>query len=147
MIFRLTFPIKAAVRMTQRGKFSSPQAREYLANRDLIRLTLINQMTVNGFEMLPARTPLKLTVDMTVTKNLHTKDFDNLIKSLGDAMKGVVYPDDRWIDRCFFDRRADTLDHSGREKFRSPARFRSMSVSTGTVNLLGRKHDHENFTQ
>jgi Holliday junction resolvase RusA-like endonuclease len=110
MIFRLTFPIKAAVRMTQRGKFSSPQAREYLANRELIQLTIINQMTVHGFEMLPARTPLRLAIRMVVTKNLHTKDSDNLIKSLADAMKGIVYPDDRWIDRHGFERQLGEAD-------------------------------------
>jgi len=48
-------------------------------------------------EPLPSRTPLAVEIRLC-TRSLHRCDVDNLAKAVLDAMNGIVYPDDRWID-------------------------------------------------
>jgi crossover junction endodeoxyribonuclease RusA len=87
---------KPYVRMTQRGKYVKPEAREYLASKDRIGYDIAEQMRQRGQEMLPGQTPL--WVEIRISPALHNRDLDNEAKALLDAMNGVVFPDDRWVD-------------------------------------------------
>jgi len=98
------------VRMTQRGKWVKARAREYLASQDALSWELRRQMVENGWERIPKGVPLEVEVWIEQTERLHTKDFDNELKAVVDAAEGVVYENDRWIDRCFIDRRIGPKD-------------------------------------
>ena len=98
MRFIIEGKIKPAVRMTQRGKWVDPQAQEYLASKSAIQWQLKNQMALNGWTMLPEKTPLTVKMLFTVSKRLHVCDLDNLVKNCMDSAQGIVFKDDRWID-------------------------------------------------
>jgi Holliday junction resolvase RusA-like endonuclease len=98
-LFTITdLPIKPYVRMTQASKHVDPDALFYQANQEELKIRIGQIMAQNGHEMLPGKTPLWVTVDLEVKERLHTKDSDNQLKALFDAMSKIVYPDDRWID-------------------------------------------------
>ena len=90
--------IKPAVRMTQRGKWVDPQAQEYLASKQSVGLQLRQQMTANGWEMLPPKTPLSVRIVFTMPNYVHVADIDNQIKATLDSAQGIVFKDDRWVD-------------------------------------------------
>lgn len=100
MIPTYTFIIKGRfkpyVRMTQRGKWVKPEAQEYLASKDRLGYDIAEQMRRRGLEMLPGKTPL--WVEIRIAPALHNRDLDNEAKAILDAMQGVVFPDDRWVD-------------------------------------------------
>ena len=87
------------VRMTRKGKFVQPRAQAYMANQEALKLELKNQMQLQNFDMFPAQTPLAVGIKFTVPKDMHTKDLDNLVKAILDAMQGVVFKNDMWIDQ------------------------------------------------
>jgi len=58
--------IKPYVRMTQKGKWSSPQAQEYMASKTELELRYRECMAKYGDEMLPGQTPLWVFVSVTV---------------------------------------------------------------------------------
>lgn len=93
--FRIRGKIKPYVRMTQRGKYVKKNAQEYLASKDAMGWQFAEQLGEN--DMLPGRT--RLSVDIMFHPARHTCDIDNLCKAVLDAMQGVVFPDDRWVDR------------------------------------------------
>ena len=95
MNFVIKGEIKPYVRMTRRGKWSSPQAQEYLASKAAIQMQLKAQMA--GREPL-GREPLSVRLWIRVSERLHTKDLDNQIKAILDACNGIVWADDRWVD-------------------------------------------------
>lgn len=95
--FRLSGPIKPYVRMTQRSRFVDPQAKEYRASKEAMRLELQAQMAQRGLDMLPGQTPLEVAI--TTFRCNHRQDLDNIIKAVLDACNGVVWPDDRWVDK------------------------------------------------
>jgi Holliday junction resolvase RusA-like endonuclease len=95
MDFVITGEIKPYVRMTRRGKWGSPQAREYLASKAAIQMQLRAQMA--GREPF-GREPLSVRLWIRVSERLHTKDLDNQIKAILDACNTIVWADDRWID-------------------------------------------------
>ena len=87
---------KPYVRMTQRGKFVRRQAQEYLASKDALKLQLTQEMIDR--EMLPDRTPLKVFFLIGHDHGFHNRDLDNEVKALLDAMQGIVFRNDCWID-------------------------------------------------
>lgn len=98
LFFTLTTRIVPAVRMTHRGKWTSPRAQEYLASQEALRYQLKQQMRDNGWKMLPAKTPL--AVELSVgTDTLHKADLDNILKAVQDSANKIVFADDCWIDR------------------------------------------------
>lgn len=98
MVFVLTGHIIPYVRMTQKGKWT-PRAQDYLASQDAIKVQLIQQITASGWPMLSGHTPLSVQIEYWVPKvKFHNHDVDNTLKAILDAMSGIVYPDDRWID-------------------------------------------------
>ena len=90
--------IKPYVRMTQRSKWTDPQAREYLASKMAIGLQLKGQLTRNGNGMFPRRTPLAAHITIWEPGGFHNKDLDNQVKAILDSAQGIVFHDDRWID-------------------------------------------------
>jgi Holliday junction resolvase RusA-like endonuclease len=99
MIFTLHGKVKPYTRMTQRGKWASPQAQEYLDSQHALGLQLRHQMAEHGWEMLPGQTPLRVRMHFEFPGGMNNMDLDNLIKSILDSANGVVYPDDRWINK------------------------------------------------
>jgi len=101
MRFELTGKIKPYVRMTQRGKFvrtrngKLTQAAEYLDSKTALQWQFKAQMM--GHEPF-GREPLCVSITVFYRGGYHNHDLDNVIKALLDAMNGIVYADDRWID-------------------------------------------------
>ncbi len=99
--FELTGKIKPYVRMTQKGKFvrarngKLTQAAEYLDSKAALQWQFKAQMV--GHEMF-GREPLCVSITVFYRSGYHNHDLDNVIKALLDAMNGIVYADDRWID-------------------------------------------------
>jgi len=95
--FRLTGKPKPYVRMTRRGKWVKPEAQEYLASKAALALEMRQQM--RGAEPF-GRYPLGVRIDFRYTRGVdHRRDLDNEIKAVLDAANGIVYEDDRWVDR------------------------------------------------
>lgn len=92
-------PVLPYVRMTQASKWVNDAAQRYLTNQAQLQLELAMIMRRDyDYKLLPAKTPLWVEITLVVTNRLHTKDGDNQLKALLDAMSKIVYPDDRWID-------------------------------------------------
>ena len=88
---------KPYVRMTQRGKWVRPDAQEYLASKAKMAQQMREQM--RGREPF-GREPLSVVIMFAYEKGAdHRRDCDNEIKAVLDAANGIVYEDDRWIDR------------------------------------------------
>ena len=68
---------------------------EYRASQAALRAAFALAMTQQ--EPLPGQTPLFVDI-LLRREHLHQRDADNEAKALLDAMNGIVYPDDRWID-------------------------------------------------
>lgn len=97
---RIKGEIVPAVRMTQRGKWVKPEAQAYIkCKSDTARQARLQLPP--GFVMFAQR-PLRVTIHMSLTRNLHKRDFDNLQKSLTDPLQGIVYQNDSWIDESYF---------------------------------------------
>lgn len=109
--FTLAGKIKPYVRMTQRGKHirvrngKLTQAAEYLDSREALQWQFKAQMV--GREPF-GREPLCVSITAFYQGGYHNHDLDNVIKAILDAMNGIVYDDDRWIDAvCAVRGRAD----------------------------------------
>lgn len=107
MNFVIKGEIKPYVRMTRRGKWTNPQAQEYLASKAAIQMQLKAQMA--GREPF-GREPLSVRLWIRVSERLHTKDLDNQIKAVLDACNGIVWADDRWVDAIHAQRYLLDLD-------------------------------------
>ena len=94
---RLDDCFKPYVRMTQRGKFVRPEAQAYLASKDALQLQLNQQMV--DLPMLPESTPLHVDILIDHAHGFNNRDLDNEIKAILDAMQGIVFKNDCWIDR------------------------------------------------
>ncbi len=96
--FELRGRLKPYVRMTRRGQWVDAQAQEYKASQSAIAWQFKEQMLEQGWAMLPARTPLRISILIEMPRRVHCQDADNQIKALIDAAQGVVFPNDLWID-------------------------------------------------
>jgi len=110
--FMLTGHVKPYVRMTQRGKWTSKQAQQYLTSKAALAYQI--QQTVNR---IGQRRPLfakdlALTVwlEFQLMSHLHRSDLDNQVKAILDAMNGLVYHDDRQVDEIIASRRIDAAE-------------------------------------
>jgi Holliday junction resolvase RusA-like endonuclease len=112
LTFRVTGRVKPYVRMTRRGKFTDPQAQEYLASKAAIGYQLKEQMAAADLKMLPAQTPLAVDISVYYKSRMHAHDLDNIIKALLDAMQGIVYQNDCWIDYISALRLAGKVDET-----------------------------------
>ena len=104
MRFVIRGKIKPYVRMTQRGKWVRPEAQEYLDSKTAIGLQLRQQMAANDWQMLPPKTPLVVRATFQLGGAVHVADIDNQCKGLIDSAQGIVFKDDRWIDRLTAER-------------------------------------------
>ena len=95
--FLIEGKVKPYVRMTRRGKWTNPNAQEYLASQEAIARQLAAQMAQNDWDMLPKQTPLKVEVTTMVPTGLYKFDIDNIGKALQDAAQGIVFPNDLWV--------------------------------------------------
>ena len=86
--------IKPYVRMTQRSKWVNPQALEYLASKDAIRIQARSQMADEV--MLPAKTPLYAVITIC-QPGIYRSDLDNIVKAIFDGLQGEAFKDDRYI--------------------------------------------------
>jgi len=98
MEFEIEGPFQPYTRMTRRGKFVSKRAKKYLESQDALSWQFKAQMQANGWEMVPRGVPLRVEVEIVRPNRLHGRDMSNELKALEDAMNGVVYYDDRYID-------------------------------------------------
>jgi Holliday junction resolvase RusA-like endonuclease len=98
MEFRIPGPIKPYVRMTRRSKFVNRQAVAYNTDQMRVKWELRDQMTRSGWEMIPRGRPLAIGVLITMTGRLHCQDADNQLKGVIDALQGVVFENDLWVD-------------------------------------------------
>ncbi len=96
--FLLTGKIKPSVRMTRLGQYVDPQAQEYKASQSAIAWQYKAQMREQSWSMLPARTPLKISILIEMPERLHCSDADNQVKAIVDAAQGIVFQNDLWID-------------------------------------------------
>lgn len=94
--FRLTGRVKPYVRMTQKGKFVSKEALQYLASKDALAFWMRTKMLARGWEMIPRG--VKLSVGIVIQPVRHNCDLDNQVKAVLDAAQKVVFEDDRWVD-------------------------------------------------
>lgn len=105
---QISGPFKPYVRMTQRGKWTSQAAQEYLSSKMAMQLQLKAEMVDRP--MLPGQTPLRVLITITHAGGFHHRDLDNEVKAILDAMQGIVFPDDRWIDILWVYRRKGDQD-------------------------------------
>lgn len=99
-----------AVRMTQRGKWTNPQAQKYLAYKSeiqrQIRLQepeLINQacvVSINFWVPMPESWSEKKKIASKGKPVTVKPDIDNLIKGLFDSLNGLVWTDDNAVVSC-----------------------------------------------
>ena len=104
--------VKPYVRMTQKGKWSSPQAQEYLASKTNLAFKIKKAMQEFCYEQMPAQTPLFVSATVYVhTSQGHRADLDNILKAILDACNGIAFPDDRWVDELDIDRKIGDQQH------------------------------------
>jgi Holliday junction resolvase RusA-like endonuclease len=85
--------------MTQRSKFADSNAQDYIANQFEIKLKIKEQMNAQGLTMLPDKKSLYFSLDYWPPKGKqHKGDLDNILKAVVDALQGVVFSNDAWID-------------------------------------------------
>lgn len=95
MLFTYAEKIKPYVRMTQKGKWMDPQAREYMASKNQLAYALRTQMLRYGYEPILPKTPFAVSLHYQAP-NIFQFDLDNVLKAVMDAANGIVFTDDRW---------------------------------------------------
>ena len=96
-MFSLVGPFKPYVRMTQRSKWGNPEAQAYLESQFNLKTQFRAQM--GGRECIKRGERLTVVIAITHAGGYHNRDLDNEIKAILDAAQGIVFEDDRWIDR------------------------------------------------
>jgi Holliday junction resolvase RusA-like endonuclease len=105
MLILRSFIIEGAiypfVHTTRKQKWVDPRYTEkYVPSQDNIRWQLKQQMATRRWDILDSQ-PFRMTVMFMVSKALHRTDLSNLTKAIEDAMQGIVFPNDAWIDVSF----------------------------------------------
>jgi Holliday junction resolvase RusA-like endonuclease len=89
-------------RTTRKQQWVDERWHKYLASRDLTRLDVRQQMADNGWEMYPARQHLSISIHLyTGATNYNNIDADNELKGILDALQGVVFKNDAWVDELY----------------------------------------------
>jgi Holliday junction resolvase RusA-like endonuclease len=108
---KLPGEIKPYVRMTQRSRYSEPQAIEYIASRNRLRDDMRTLMLANRWQMIPRGVPMEVGIIIGWCR--HNQDLDNIVKAVLDAANGVIYEDDCWIDSIEAARALSVDEQSG----------------------------------
>jgi Holliday junction resolvase RusA-like endonuclease len=96
--YRLEGVIVPAVRMTQASRFTD-RAQVYLTNRGIIQMQIRLQMMEKRYEKFHDKTSLYIHVDYWPPKGKRQQgDVDNILKSVKDAMAGLLFKNDVWFD-------------------------------------------------
>lgn len=90
--------IVPCTRVTTNSKWS-PRATRYHSSQEAMRWQLRHQMLDHQWEMLPDNMPLGLDVEIKLNKAVQRADLDNLIKAVSDSAQGVVFINDKWINK------------------------------------------------
>lgn len=109
MIFDIEGHIVPCQRVNAKGKYS-PRAVRYHESQEAIKWQLRSQMQLYGMEMLPEKTPFKVSIEIEVAKCAHCADSDNLAKALIDSMQGVVFKNDSYMDSLTVSRKQTGRD-------------------------------------
>lgn len=94
-------PIVPAVRMTQRSKYTSRAAQEYLAWKQAIGYTFKEGMRRLGHDE-PFDCPVEVSL-VVCTLEPPAGDIDNLLKAVLDAANKIVWLDDKQVRRVVVD--------------------------------------------
>jgi len=86
-------PVPAA-RMTRRGKWVKPNAKRYLAFKDMVRWTAWDVM--RKANLPPLGGPVGVEVKAYINGG-RPGDIDNIAKAVFDGLNGVVWYDDRQV--------------------------------------------------
>lgn len=91
-VVELTVPGRPvpAVRMTQRGKFTKPQAKRYLQYKDKV------SWAAKAAGIKPLRGKIKIFIAIYLAGG-RDGDWDNYAKSICDGLNGIAYRDDQDI--------------------------------------------------
>jgi Holliday junction resolvase RusA-like endonuclease len=104
LLFTYLGHVKPYVRMTKNGKWVDPQAQQYIANQTEIKYSLKGQMTGEIFDKVP------ICISGAIFSKSRKGDLDNIVKAVLDAMQGIVFTNDLWIDRIVFTRKFEKFD-------------------------------------
>ena len=105
MYFEIQGRIVPYVRMTQRSMWVNRRALVYRADQQRLRGMFISLMEQEQWTPFERRERLYLMLE--VAPSDHRRDLSNELKAIEDAMQGVVYPDDRWIEALHAERIQD----------------------------------------
>ncbi|CEG29593.1 RusA family crossover junction endodeoxyribonuclease [Bacillus sp. B-jedd] len=111
MGINLSIPIEpmGAVRMTQRGKFTSRSALKYLGYKDFIKLHVKNgakgtfftdgpiEVTITFHMPIPASWSKKRRAAAAGIYHIKKPDADNLVKGVFDSLNGIIWKDDNQV--------------------------------------------------
>lgn len=86
-----------AVRMTQKGKFTSRRAHRYLAYKDAVGWAFRNAYPGYGKPRDDLRFHVNVTVFVSKPES-HSWDVDNVAKTVLDGLNNVVWKDDKQVD-------------------------------------------------
>lgn len=99
-----------AVRMTGRGKWTSPTAKRYLQWKESVGYQLIAQRPKQTDTAVAVRAKFYMQIPASWSKKQRAAaegkpvpvkpDIDNLVKGLFDAANGIVWKDDNQVVRC-----------------------------------------------
>lgn len=98
MDFILTGPIRPYTRMTRRSKYINKAAVAYNHDQTRLKWEIREQMSRHGWQRIERGTPLAIGVSITMTGRLHCQDADNQLKAVIDALQGIVFENDLWVD-------------------------------------------------
>ena len=59
-------------------------------------------MLKNNWTPILPKTPFWVMLHYEVVNRLYTWDLDNVLKAVNDAAQNAVFPDDRWLQICFY---------------------------------------------
>lgn len=91
-------------RTTGRQKFVDLAYKMYQASQNAIRVQAMAQMSATNTRKLPPSTPLRLGIVLVTKSGLHKRDLSNQFKAIEDALQGVVFGNDAWVDVALAER-------------------------------------------
>lgn len=97
-------------RTTMRQKFVDEAYAKYTASQCAIRQIVREMMADNDLSPMPDGTPLRLGIIFTVKRRLHKRDLSNMVKAVEDALQGVLFGNDAWIDAIYAERAIGPAD-------------------------------------